>query len=197
MTTYSQRAPFYNAISSTIHLPLPGLVLVWIISGLPVTRPAIRIGPLGIPRLLDEYIGDYALLETTKRILAQILVREPFVGGNRLQASRPDETRSHPNLTERDSLHELLANQFSSVAWNYVEGLIKLRVCFQWTIRKAVAWIQVQILRTKYHTARRLALGIPCFASSGLYPNAWMSLTIARSIASTLSNGARGLIRPS
>ena len=130
MTTYSQRAPFYNAISSTIHLPLPGLVLVWIISGLPVTRPAIRIGPLGIPRLLDEYIGDYALLETTKRILAQILVREPFVGGNRLQASRPDETRSHPNLTERDSLHELLANQFSSVAWNYVEEAYQIKSVF-------------------------------------------------------------------
>ena len=44
--------------------------------------------------MLDEYIGDYALVETTKRILVKILVREPFVGGNRLQASRPDETRS-------------------------------------------------------------------------------------------------------
>ncbi len=54
-------------------------------SGLAVTRPAIRIGPLGIPRLLDEYIGDYALVETTKRTLVEILVREPFVGGNRLQ----------------------------------------------------------------------------------------------------------------
>src|SRR5216683_5467841 len=63
-------------------------------SGYLVTRRAIRIGPLGIPRLLDEYIGDYALVETTKRILVEIRVREPFVGGNRLQASRPDETRS-------------------------------------------------------------------------------------------------------
>ena len=95
-----------------------------------MTRQAIRIGPLGIPRLLDEYIGDYALVETTKRILVEILVREPFVGGNRLQASRPDETRSHPDRAERDSLHELLANQLSPVARNYVEEAYQIKSVF-------------------------------------------------------------------
>ena len=108
--------------------------------GLPVTRPAIRIGPLGIPRLLDEYISDHALVETTKRILVETLVREPFVGGNRLQVSRPDETRSRtrncqcaayiPDRAERDALHELLANQFSSVARNYVEEAYQIERMF-------------------------------------------------------------------
>jgi len=47
--------------------------------------------------------------------------------------------------------------------------LTELRVCFQWTIRKAVAWSsRYKSWRTKYHTARRLVLGVPCFASSGL-----------------------------
>jgi hypothetical protein len=40
---------------------------------------------------------------------------------------RGDETRSHPNLTERDSLHELLVNQFSSVAWKYVEEAYQIK----------------------------------------------------------------------
>jgi len=93
-----------------------------------------------VPRLLEEYIGDYALVETTKRILVEILVREPFVGGNRLQVSRPDETRSrtgncqcaayYPDRAERDLLHELVANHFSSVARNYVEEAYQIKSVF-------------------------------------------------------------------
>jgi hypothetical protein len=119
--------------------------------------------------LLDEYIGDHALVETTKRILVEILVREPFVGGNRLQVSRPDETRSRtrncqcaayiPDRAERDALHELLANQFSSVARNYVEEAYQIKSVFPMNNRKAVAWsFRYKSWRTKYHTARRLAL---------------------------------------
>lgn len=44
--------------------------------------------------MLDKCIGNYALVETTKQMLVEILVREPLVGGNRPQASRLDETRS-------------------------------------------------------------------------------------------------------
>jgi hypothetical protein len=150
-----------------------------IMSGLPVTRPAIRIGPLGIPRLLDEYIGDDALVETTKRILVEILVREPFVGGNRRQASRPDETRSRTRNCQcaayiriaRKGIHFMSYSPSNSVPSPGITSmrLIKLRVCFQWTIRKAVAWsFRYKSWRTKYHTARRLALGVPCSASSGL-----------------------------
>jgi hypothetical protein len=105
--------------------------------------PGIRIGLLGIPRLLDEYIGDYALVETTKRILVEILVGEPFVGGNRLQASRLDETRSRTRNCQctaciriaRKGIHFMSYSLINSVPSPGITSrtLIKLRVCFQWT----------------------------------------------------------------
>ncbi len=80
----------------------------------------------------------------------EILVREPFVGGNRLQASRPDETRSRIRNCQcaayiriaRKGIHFMSYSLINSVPSPGITSrrLIKLRVGFQWTIRKAVAW---------------------------------------------------------
>ena len=102
-----------------------------------------------------------------------------LLAGNRLQASRPDETRSRTRNCQcaayiriaRKGIHFMSYSIINSVPAPGITSrrLIKLRVCFQWTIRKAVAWsFRYKSWRTKYQTGRRLAPGVPCSASSGV-----------------------------
>jgi hypothetical protein len=74
-----------------------------------------------------ECIGDLALVETIKRISAGIAYRHPSLMKRahvQVMCGRTSGSR------EEDSIHELLANQFSSVARNYVEEAYQMERLF-------------------------------------------------------------------